>query len=194
MDDLQILRNLLAKPGPSQEVADRGRSQLQTAIQNPARQRRSGWLGTGGRVRPRRAGWLAACVGLTAAVAAVAVTTVTMAPTVTSSGPPAVAHLTGRQILLAAATAARAQPKRSGIYWHVKMVFQVPHSKAQPSKALGSQETWTRRDGQQWIALTPRHGQQGGRPERIRGSRHCAQLRGAPATADQPVSAQGVDR
>jgi hypothetical protein len=89
-------------------------------------------------------------------VAAVAVTilTWTTAPTVTS-GPPALAHLPGRQILLAAATAAQAQPKRSGIYWHVKMVFQVPHSKAQPGKALGSQETWTRRDGQQWIALTP---------------------------------------
>ncbi|GII97127.1 hypothetical protein [Sinosporangium siamense] len=70
-------------------------------------------------------------------------------PAVTSGGPSAVVQKSGRQILLAAATAAVNTPEESGTYWYVKTVS----TSSMAGRELGesSVETWTRRDGKSWF-------------------------------------------
>jgi hypothetical protein len=134
MDDLQMLVTLLAKPDPSHDVVDRRRHQLQKAMRGPVRRRRTGWLAGG--------------LGLTAAAAtaAVVVASGTTAPTATPNSPPAAGRLSGRQILLAAATTAERAPASSGTYWYVRTVI----TDGKDGKPL-QWETWTRRDGQTWF-------------------------------------------
>lgn len=56
--------------------------------------------------------------------------------------------LSGRQVLLAAATTAEREPQGSGTYWHVKTVY----TKTVDGQGGGSViETWTRRDGRSWV-------------------------------------------
>jgi len=131
MDDLEMLRTLLAKPDPSRDAVDRGRHQLQETMRGPVRRNRTGWLATG--------------LGLTAAAAAAAVvvTSGTTAPTPTTNSPPAAANQSGWQILLAAARTAERTPAGSGAYWHVKTLISDSRS--------DQWETWTRRDGQTWF-------------------------------------------
>lgn len=140
MDDLKMIGALLAKPGPPEDVVERGRRRLEDAIHAPARHRWSGWLGMIGRPARRRARWLAAGAGILVA-AAVAITAVVLP----SGG---VTHLTGRQILLTAARAAEAQPVTSGRYWHVKMVWQTGAA----FMGGGSSESWADRGGQLWVS------------------------------------------
>jgi hypothetical protein len=143
MDDLEALGTLLAKPGPSGELVDRGRRRLQQATCEPVRRRPS----------RRLAGGVA--LGLAAAVGAVIVVVVPGSkPPGTKPVPgakPVVStaadHRSGRQILLAAATSAEAKPAGSGTYWHVKTVYTVA-GRPRPT----SMETWTRRDGRRWLA------------------------------------------
>ena len=143
-DDLRALGVLLAKPGPSSQTVERGRHQLQQVILRPSSRRRA-------MTRPSRTRRLAAGAGLTAAAAAAA--TVALVP----GGPhnTASVHLSARQVLLAAATAAAAQPSK-GTYWHVKEVYDTyqpafghPHGKWTWTRY--TQETWTNRDGAFWV-------------------------------------------
>lgn len=140
-DDLRALIALLAKPGPSDDTVDRGRRRLQRAIREPVRRRM---------VRPRWSGWLAAAAGLAAAAAAVTVASGPVATVGTRSmpgnPPPAAIRLSGRQILLAAATSAAHRPAASGTYWYVKTAEIPWHS----NHAEQSDEIWTRRDGRSW--------------------------------------------
>jgi hypothetical protein len=142
-DDLRALSALLAKPGPSRDTVDRGRRRLQHALCHPARRRM---------VRPRWSGWVAASAGLAAAAAAVTVAVAsgpvaTVGPGSEPGGPPpAAVRLSGRQILLAAATAAAHRPAASGIYWYVKTA-NVPWGS---NHVAQSEEIWTRRDGRSW--------------------------------------------
>jgi hypothetical protein len=156
MDDLKMIGALLAKPGPPEDVVERGARQLENAIHAPARHRWNGWEGMIGRLARPRARWLAAGAGISVA-AAVAITAVAV-PSGTSGG---AAHLTGRQILLTAARAAEAQPVTSGRYWHVKMAWQT--GPGFMSGALGlaggssglagaSSESWADRGGQVWVS------------------------------------------
>ncbi len=138
MNDLEMIRTLLAKPGPSRDVVDRGRRQLQEAMRGPVRRRRIGWLATG--------------LGLTgaAAAAAVVVTSGATAPTPTTNSPPAAQS--GQQILLAAARTAERTPEGSGTYWYVKTLLADGEGKSD------RWETWTRRDGQTWFRGAKTHG------------------------------------
>lgn len=169
MDDLEALVTLLAKPGPSSELVDRGRRRLRQATREPVRRRPSGRLAGG------------VALGLAAAVAAVLVVVVpgSKAPgsnPATGTKPvvsPAPDRRSGRQILLAAATSAETKPVGSGTYWHVKTVSTLAGSRRPPS----SMETWTRRDGRKWVAW--------GRPGTV------IEMRGGTPTfmvADAPVS------
>jgi hypothetical protein len=92
----------------------------------------------------RGAGVLAAGLGLAAAVTAVAVVVASGAagPAARSNSP--AVQLSGRQILLAAATAAAARPAGSGTYWYVKTSWSAFGYK-------DSEEVWTRLDGQTWL-------------------------------------------
>jgi hypothetical protein len=143
-DDLRALGLLLAKPGPSSQTVERGRRQLEQAILRPASRRRA-------TTRPSRTRRLAAGAVLTAAAAAAV--TVAVVP----GGPfnTAPVRLSARQVLLAAATAAAAQPS-SGTYWHVKEVYDMDqppfgHPQGTWTWTRYTQETWTNRQGAFWV-------------------------------------------
>jgi hypothetical protein len=143
-DDLRALGVLLAKPGPSSQTVERGRRQLEQAILRPASRRRA-------MTGPSRTRRLAAGAALTAAAAAAV--TVAVVP----GGPlnTAPVRLSARQVLLAAATAAAAQPS-SGTYWHVKEVYdmyQPPfgHPQGTWTRTRYTQQTWTNRQGAFWV-------------------------------------------
>jgi len=171
MDDLQQLATLLTKPEPSGETVGRGRRRLMQAIDATAHQRPARLA------RGRRAGWLAAGLGLaTAATAAILVVTSggttpgravsggTPRATAHSSGPaparprPSPSHpvpiseLSGRQILLAAAATALKQ--RPGTYWHFKIrVNPKGHPKPPPGvHVFNTDESWVALDGKYWNA------------------------------------------
>lgn len=135
MDDLQTLGTLLAQPEPDRDVVDRGRHQLQQRMRGPVRKRRSNRPATG----------LGLGLGLTVAAAATAIVVGTdgTAPTSTPNSPHVAAPMSGRQVLLVAATSAESKPAGTGAYWHVKLVFT--------GGGDAPQETWTRRDGQTWF-------------------------------------------
>jgi hypothetical protein len=143
-DDLRALGVLLAKPDPSSQTVERGRRQLQQAILRPASRRRA-------MTGPSRRRRLAAGAGLTAAAAAAAA--VALVP----GGPlnTAPVRMSATQVLLAAATAAAAQPS-SGTYWHVKEVYDnyqpaFGHPHGTWTWTRYTQETWTNRDGAFWV-------------------------------------------
>ena len=140
MDDLQMITTLLTKPDPSTDVADRGRHQLQNAMRGP--------------VRKRTVSWPVAGIGLTA-LAAVATAIVVAAGGMTAAphGPPDATGLSGRQVLLAAATTAETRSTGSGTYWHVKTVQTV--SLLSRQRRASSVELWTRRDGREYVGLKP---------------------------------------
>ncbi|OLT37362.1 hypothetical protein BJF79_29680 [Actinomadura sp. CNU-125] len=130
MDDLKIIEAALTKPGPSADTVDRRRRQLRDTMRGPVRRRSR---------RPFIA------IGVTAATAAAAIAIVTTGgePTPPSEGGTSVVQMSGPQVLLAAATAAEAQPARSGKYWHVK--------RADPGGAYF--ESWTTADGRRWTSV-----------------------------------------
>jgi hypothetical protein len=110
MHDLQTLRAALLHGDPAQEVVDRSRHRLQNRMLGAPRRR----------VRP-----LALGAGLVATAAAAAVVVATLpgtpAPSAPAPQPQAVAPVvTGRQVLLAAATVAEHAPAGTGKYWHIK--------------------------------------------------------------------------
>jgi hypothetical protein len=160
MDDLQMLADLLAKPGPAAEVTDRGRYQLEQKARGSFRHR----PGHHGPVRHnlvRRwpGGWLTGGLGLTAAAAAIAfvAASIATAPAAPPRRPPAAVHprtavhppdiarMSGKQILLAAATAAAAAPEGSGTYWHEKVTYSWHTPR--------TQETWVGHDGTLYLLV-----------------------------------------
>jgi hypothetical protein len=151
MDELDLLRGVLTKPEPSEDMVSRHRLELQRLIRHQSRAR-------AGRRRRR---WVAG-IGLTAAVAAGAVTAVlVMAPDTAhprsgaSRRSTAMRHhpvaknqakQTVQQILLTAAASAQRAPAGSGTYWYVRVRWA-----SSGTNKLYLSESWTRRDGQTWI-------------------------------------------
>jgi hypothetical protein len=115
MDDLETLRDSWGQPEPPSAAAySAARAALlerQAAAPGPVRRRRAGWWSGG--------------IGLTAAAAAVAVVVAASGAGAPNAphGAAAGAQLSARQILLAAATTAQAQP--TGTYWHVKVTWEL---------------------------------------------------------------------
>jgi hypothetical protein len=97
--------------------------------------------------RTRRPVLLAGALTAVAAAAAVAVAIGTGGPGRPGgeSVTPAVSPLSGRQVLLAAATTAERKPASSGTYWYVKTVS----ADGNDDRPL-QWESWTRHDGQSW--------------------------------------------
>jgi hypothetical protein len=147
MDELDMLKDVLATPGPSSEAVRKGRGELEQLIR-----RQPG-------ARARRPGWLMAGIGLAAAAVAVAATAAVMA----SSGAPhprpaaavrstaarhrpATAKHSVQQVLLTAAASAQRAPAGSGTYWYVRVRAATGNG-----NKLYLAESWTKRDGQTWI-------------------------------------------
>jgi len=156
MDELEMLKNVLATPAPPSEAVRKGRRELQQLIRRQARG------------RARRPGWRLAGIGLTATAAAGAVmVTVVVASGAGHTGPsapgrptavghhpraataghhPPAGKLPVRQILLTAATSAARAPAGSGTYWYVRTRAAIG-----PGNKLYLSESWTKRDGETWI-------------------------------------------
>ncbi|MFC5187397.1 CU044_5270 family protein [Actinomadura harenae] len=152
-DDLRVLADTLAKPEPSQDAVDRRRHELQNAMRGgsgPARAR-------------RRISWALAGTGLTAGVAAAAVTVALATgsigrsphhggPSAHDAGPSATgtaAPMTARQVFLAAAETASHGPERIGRYWHLGTLT----TDAQGALVKGqSFDRWFRHDGRHYTS------------------------------------------
>jgi hypothetical protein len=155
MDEMDMLKDVLAKPGPSADTVRKGRGELEQLIRRQSR------------ARTRRPGWRMAGIGLAAAVVAVAVAAAVMF----TSGPPrtrpgaavrstatghrpATAKQSVQQMLLTAAASARRAPAGSGTYWYIRVRAATGNG-----NQLYLAESWTKRDGQTWI-----RDQKGGTP------------------------------
>jgi hypothetical protein len=145
MDEMDLLKDVLATPGPSSDSVRKGRGELERLIRHQSRARRPGW---------RMAG-----IGLTAAAVAVAVTAAVMvASGATHTRPgtskrstatrhhPAPAKQSVQQVLLTAAASAQRAPAGSGTYWYVRVRAATGNG-----NKLYLAESWTKRDGQTWI-------------------------------------------
>jgi hypothetical protein len=141
-DDLRALATLLATPEPSDAAIGHGRGQLIKAIGTPGRPRGAA------RGSRRRAGWLAAGLGVAAVTAAAVVLAIGSTPAVPGGHPPVTGGTSGsrqegQRVLLAAAISAAAQP--SGTYWH----FTVKITMAGASE---TDQEWVARDMRYWSA------------------------------------------
>jgi len=155
MDEMDLLKEVLATPGPSSDTVRKGRGELEQLIRHQSR------------ARTRRPGWRMAGIGLAAAAVAVAVTAAVMvasgAPRTRPGAPvrstamghrPAPAKQSVQQMLLTAAASAQRAPAGSGTYWYVRVRAATGNG-----NKLYLAESWTKRDGQTWI-----RDQQGGTP------------------------------
>lgn len=135
MDEIRMLGTMLAEPDPAPGTLERSRHRLRQTMRGP--------------VRKRRTGWVIAGAGLTAATVAGAVVIASdpAGRPATPHGPPAALSLSGRQVLLAAATSAAAAPATTGTYWHVSSTFIGGNF-----KGARHSESWTRRDGRTWTS------------------------------------------
>ena len=147
MDEMDMLKDVLAKPGPSSDTVRKGRGELEQLIRHQSH------------ARTRRPGWRMAGIGLAAAAVAVAVTAavmVTSGPPRTRPGAavrstatrhrPATAKPSVQQMLLTAAASAQRAPAGSGTYWYVRVRAATGNG-----NKLYLAESWTKRDGQTWI-------------------------------------------
>lgn len=131
-EDLRTVATMLAASEPTADAIDRSRRRLRERMRRPSR---------------RTARW-ATGVGLTAAAAAsaIVVTVVVAAPPADRPArhgtPTHAAPMSGRQVLLAAATGAERTPATSGTYWHVNMVIADGRG-----QVANRSDTWTSRDG-----------------------------------------------
>ncbi|WP_026413027.1 CU044_5270 family protein [Actinomadura oligospora] len=150
-DDLRVLADTLAKPEPDMEAVDRRRHQLQNAMRGgsgPARAR-------------RRVHWALGGTGLTAGVAAAAVTVALATGSLGSSGgrPNPSAHgggasqaatpMSARQVFLAAADSASQAPERVGKYWHLTMISRDAKGAVLRND---SYDQWFRHDGRHYTS------------------------------------------
>jgi hypothetical protein len=137
-DDLQTLRAALLPDEPAEDVLDRSRHRLRNRVGGLATRRRNRWLAVGSGLT------------VTAAAAAVVISVVPGAPVEGPAKPPHTSApatpLTGKELLLAAATAAERDPDRTGTYWYVKETTEHPG----PGTDMDVYETWTRPNGVQW--------------------------------------------
>jgi hypothetical protein len=155
MDEMDLLKDVLATPGPSSDTVRKGRGELERLIRHQSR------------ARTRRPSWRVAGLGLTAAAVAVAVTAAVMftsgTPRTRPGAParstamrhhPATAKQSVQQMLLTAAASAQRAPAGSGTYWYVRVRAATGNG-----NQLYLAESWTKRDGQTWI-----RDQKGGTP------------------------------
>ncbi|GAA3153144.1 hypothetical protein GCM10010466_50170 [Planomonospora alba] len=164
MDDLRTLRELYGEPQADPFAAARVRVRVEDGVRDhlaAGAGRRPGagfWtrLGAGpGRWRPRPSG----------AVAAAALTAVAMAAAVavvgTTAGEPGapgrVSAVSGRSILLAAASTAASEPEETGAYWRVRKLHRQVHPEPlgrgeNRYRLVESRitEQWVARDGRVW--------------------------------------------
>jgi hypothetical protein len=132
VDELKMLGTTLAGPDPSPDIVDRSRHRLQNVMRGgPAKAR-------------RKKRWIVAGAGLMATAAAAAV----VVSDLSTPEPKKEPVLSGRQVMLAAATAAESKPASSGTYWHTKLVLSM-------GKITTVTETWIRRDGRTWLSAEP---------------------------------------
>jgi hypothetical protein len=147
MDELDMLKDVLATPDPSSDTVRKGRAELERLI------------GRQSRARTRRPGWLMAGIGLAAAAAAVAVTAAVMFTSGTPhtrpgaavrstalSHRPVPAKQSVQQVLLTAAASAQQAPAGSGTYWYVRVRAATGNG-----NKLYLAESWTKRNGDTWI-------------------------------------------
>ena len=144
MDDLEMLTAVLNKPGPSDDVVNRGRDRLTQAMHGPARPNRIRRLPS----RPQLPSWRVAAAGL-AAASAVAALVVTATGGLTAPGhtgtagqSTAASRKAGQRILLDAATAV--QQQRPGAYWHYDIRFSSGAKSSQQTgyPAASSYQAW----------------------------------------------------
>jgi hypothetical protein len=146
MDEMDLLKEVLATPGPSSDTVRKGRGELERLIRHQSR------------ARARRPGWRMAGLGLTAAAVAVAVTAAVMVTSGTRTRPgapvrstatgrhPATAKQSVQQMLLTAAASAQRAPAGSGTYWYVRVRAATGNG-----NKLYLAESWTKRNGETWI-------------------------------------------
>jgi hypothetical protein len=150
MDDMAMIRKLLAEPPPARRVVEKGRERLLGA-QSPAP----------GAMPPRRRVAFRSVTGLGLAGAALVAALIVAALWPVSGRAPRggtrdQTHKPARNVLLAAAARAESAPT-TGTYWHVRTM-----SKSTLPEKLGSgdnhytveslslREDWATRDGQTW--------------------------------------------
>jgi len=147
-DDLDLIRCTLNAPPPTARATVQARRRLLDAIEQPERRRRSWW-------RPMVGATALAGVAA-AAVAVAALQNPTAAPGPSASAS-AAAAVQPRQILLAAANRAAAEP--TGRYWHVQWINVVgPYRVGSPPDeynlvSRGLQDFWITTDpaSKSWI-------------------------------------------
>ncbi|GAA4628636.1 hypothetical protein GCM10023196_045850 [Actinoallomurus vinaceus] len=171
MDDIRRVTELLDEGGPSPTVAATGRQRLDELIaqaptagrpragesiaQEPAGSRLREVPSTRARVprtsSPRRrwSRWALPGIGLVAAGAAAAIAlTVTATPPARPQRPApseTAQRLSGREVLLAAASSAETAPATTGRYWHIRWVHAITVENASPVGNVF--ETWAAKDG-----------------------------------------------
>jgi hypothetical protein len=177
MDDMHLLRAVLARPELTEETAHRGRRRLQERIDAAGGTARGAGLVRRSHPGRRRAGWTAVTAGLTAAAAAAAVAMGSVGAPPGTAGPSQAvggtqqggspAGLSGRDLLLAAAVTAASRPDGVGRYWHVVTDDDALDGPAGAGRY--PQETWTERNGVVWTLATDRRGvwNLGGGPRRF---------------------------
>ena len=156
MDEMVMVRELLAQPPPDPHVVAKGRERLFGASARSAR-----------RIPPtvttpttRRAAFRSAVgLGLTGAVAAAVLAVAVLMPGVSTppqGTDPAPTDGSVRNVLLAAAERAESAPT-SGTYWHVRSMSRATLSgelgrgeNRYTVEVLSVHEAWTKRAGQTW--------------------------------------------
>lgn len=150
MDEMKMVRRLLAEPPASPRVAAEGRARL---FGSSARRGRT--------TRPiRRAMFRSAFgLGLTGAAVVTALTVATLVPEASrgpGEGDPPTADHSARNVLLAAATRAESTPT-NGTYWHVRRTFSATRPQElgrgdnrYTVEQLSVNEEWTKRSGRSW--------------------------------------------
>ncbi|MEV5710757.1 CU044_5270 family protein [Actinoallomurus sp. NPDC052274] len=147
MDDIREVAELLEEGDPSAAVLAMGRRRLDELIrQEPAAAPREV---PGGRRRRgrRRLRWALPGLGLVAAgtAAAMALTTTSAPPDRSRPRPMETSQrLSGREVLLAAAASAEAEPATTGRYWHVRRVHMIFAGGPPVGNVI---EIWAAKDG-----------------------------------------------
>jgi len=151
MDEMTMVRRLLAEPAPSPDIVAESRERV---LGSPA----------GARPRTRRTKRLAIgsalALSLAAAAAAVAVFVAALAPgggTIRGGGGRGVTEQTARGVLLAAAVRAESAPT-SGTYWHVRSMSRTTLShrfghgdNRYTLEQISVTEQWTTHAGRTWL-------------------------------------------
>jgi hypothetical protein len=165
MNDLIMLRDAWEQPeSPSPTAYAAARAGLLARAAATERPRDSASLSPARPGRPGRIGagrswsrWLAGGLSLTAVAAAVVLVAFGALVLIATRSHPAAGghhaagghyatgHLSGQQILLAAAETAAARPAGSGRYWHLRSLDRIW---GEPARNF---ESWTAHDGQTWV-------------------------------------------